>query len=122
MPASLPNLSALALFVAVVDEGGLGAGARRAGIHQPNASRMIAQLEAQAGTALLERDPRGSRPTSAGLLYAAQARQLLEAAEQFSDWLRHSREEGVHELRVGVSMTIAEHLMPTWLAPGVPRL
>lgn len=116
MPSSLPNLSALALFVAVVDEGGLGAGARRAGIHQPNASRMIAQLEAQAGTALLERDPRGSRPTSAGLLYAAQARQLLEAAEQFSDWLRHSREEGVHELRVGVSMTIAEHLMPAWLA------
>ena len=77
MPASLPNLSALALFVAVVDEGGLGAGARRAGIHQPNASRMIAQLEAQAGTVLLERDPRGSRPTSAGLLYAAQARHFV---------------------------------------------
>lgn len=116
MPAALPNLSALALFVAVVDEGGLGAGARRAGIHQPNASRMIAQLEAQAGTVLLERDPRGARPTSAGLLYAAQARELLEAAEQFSDWLRHSRDEDARELRVGASMTIAEHLMPAWLA------
>lgn len=116
MPHALPNLSALALFVAVVDEGGLGAGARRAGIHQPNASRMIAQLEAQAGTVLLERDPRGARPTSAGLLYAAQARELLEAAEQFSDWLRHSRDEDARELRVGASMTIAEHLMPAWLA------
>ena len=116
MPSALPNLSALALFVAVVDEGGLGAGARRAGIHQPNASRMIAQLEAQAGTVLLERDPRGARPTSAGLLYAAQARELLEAAEQFSDWLRHSRDEDARELRVGASMTIAEHLMPAWLA------
>ena len=116
MPSELPNLSALALFVAVVDEGGLGAGARRAGIHQPNASRMIAQLEAQAGTVLLERDPRGARPTSAGLLYAAQARELLEAAEQFSDWLRHSRDEDARELRVGASMTIAEHLMPAWLA------
>ena len=116
MPSALPNLSALALFVAVVDEGGLGAGARRAGIHQPNASRMIAQLEAQAGTVLLERDPRGARPTSAGLLYAAQARELLDAAEQFSDWLRHSRDEDARELRVGASMTIAEHLMPAWLA------
>ena len=116
MPSELPNLSALALFVAVVDEGGLGAGARRAGIHQPNASRMIAQLEAQAGTVLLERDPRGARPTSAGLLYAAQARELLDAAEQFSDWLRHSRDEDARELRVGASMTIAEHLMPAWLA------
>src|SRR5699024_6959719 len=115
MPDALPNLQALALFLAVVDSGGLGAGARRVGMHQPNASRMIAQLEAQAGTALLDRDPRGSRPTSAGLLYAAHARELLEAAEEFSAWLRHSREQGDRELRVGVSMTIAEHLMPAWL-------
>ena len=115
MPHSLPNLQALALFLAVVDEGGLGAGARRLGMHQPNASRMIAQLEAQAGTALLDRDPRGSRPTSAGLLYAAHARELLEAAEEFTAWLRHSHDEDARELRVGVSMTIAEHLMPAWL-------
>jgi DNA-binding transcriptional LysR family regulator len=116
MSTTLPNLQALALFIAVVDEGGLGAGARRVGIHQPNASRMIARLEAQAGTALLDRDPRGSRPTSAGLLYAAHARELLEAAEEFTGWLRHSREEDSRELRVGASMTIAEHLMPSWLA------
>lgn len=114
-PPDLPNLPALALFVAVVDEGGLGAGARRLGLHQPNASRTIAQLEAQAGTALLDRDPRGSRPTSAGLLYAAHARELLDAAEEFSAWLRHSRAEDARELRVGASMTIAEHLMPAWL-------
>ena len=116
MTETLPHLQALALFVAVVDEGGLGAGARRLGMHQPNASRMIAHLEVQAGTALLDRDPRGSRPTSAGLLFAAHARELLEAAEEFSAWLRHSRDEDARELRVGVSMTIAEHLMPAWLA------
>ncbi|HEX7351866.1 LysR substrate-binding domain-containing protein [Brachybacterium sp.] len=112
---ALPNLQALSLFLAVVDEGGLGAGARRLGMHQPNASRLIARLEAEAGTALLDRDPRGSRPTSAGLLYAAHARELLDAAEEFSAWLRHSRDEDARELRVGVSMTIAEHLMPAWL-------
>lgn len=115
MPDALPNLQALSLFLAVVDEGGLGAGARRLGMHQPNASRMIAQLEAQAGTALLERGPRGSRATSAGLLYAAHARELLGAAEEFADWLRHTRDEEAKVLRVGASMTIAEHLMPAWL-------
>ena len=115
MPDALPNLQALSLFLAVVDEGGLGAGARRLGMHQPNASRMIAQLEAQAGTALLERGPRGSRATSAGLLYAAHARELLDAAEEFTGWLRHTRDEEAKVLRVGVSMTIAEHLMPAWL-------
>lgn len=116
VPSRLPNLASLQLFLAVVDEGGLGAGARRLGLHQPNASRVIAQLEAEAGTALLERDPRGSRPTSAGLLYAAHARELIAAADEFSAWLRHSRDEGSRELHVGVSMTIAEHLMPAWLA------
>ncbi|WP_394214241.1 LysR family transcriptional regulator [Brachybacterium vulturis] len=115
MTEALPNLPALALFVAVVDEGGLGAGARRLGIHQPNASRLIAQLEVQAGSALLDRGPRGARPTSAGLLYAAHARELLDAAGEFSAWLRHTRDAEARELRVGVSMTIAEHLMPAWL-------
>lgn len=115
MTDELPNLPALALFVAVVDEGSLGAGARRLGMHQPNASRTIAQLELRAGTALLERGPRGSRPTSAGLLFAAHARELLAAAEDFTAWLRHSRDDGALELRVGASMTIAEHLMPAWL-------
>lgn len=115
MPDALPNLQALALFVAVVDEGGLGAGARSLGMYQPNASRMIGQLEAQAGMPLLDRNPRGSRPTSAGLLYAAHARELLEAAEEFTAWLQHSRDEDARELKVGVSMTIAEHLMPAWL-------
>ncbi|WP_193103960.1 LysR family transcriptional regulator [Brachybacterium sp. FME24] len=115
MPDALPNLQALALFIAVVDEGGLGAGARRLGMYQPNASRMIAQLEAQAGMPLLDRDPRGSRPTSAGLLYAAHARELLEAADDFSAWLRHSRDDDTLDLQVGASMTIAENLMPAWL-------
>ncbi|GAA1487461.1 LysR family transcriptional regulator [Brachybacterium sacelli] len=115
MTDQLPNLQALALFVAVVDEGGLGAGARRLGMYQPNASRMVAQLEAQAGKPLLDRSPRGARPTSAGLLYAAHARELLEAAEGFTGWLRHSRDDDTLELHVGASMTIAEHLMPAWL-------
>ncbi|MGY5764742.1 LysR family transcriptional regulator [Brachybacterium sp. DNPG3] len=116
MTEVLPNLAALELFVAVVDEGGLGAGARRLGIHQPNASRTIAQLEAQAGMALLDRGARGSRPTSAGLLYAAHARELLASARSFSSWLQHARGDEGHQLAVGASLTIAENLMPAWLA------
>ncbi len=124
-PSSLPSLAALALLVAVVDEGSLGAGARRLGMAQPNASRLLRQLEADAGTGLLQRHPRGSRPTSAGLVFAAHARELLEAAQDFSDWLAHTREAGADELPIGVSLTIAEHLMPAWLTtlrnqvPGV---
>lgn len=116
MPPELPHLPTLELFLAVVDEGGLAAGARRLGVHQPNASRMIARLEREAGTPLLERHPRGSRPTSAGLLLAAHAREVVEAAEGFATWLAHERQDAARELALGASMTIAEHLLPAWLA------
>lgn len=114
--SGLPDLTALAVFVATVDEGSLGAAARRVGIHQPNASRMMARLERQTGMILLERHPRGARPTPAGILFAAHARELLASAREFSDWLDHARREDVVEIRVGASMTIAEHLLPGWLA------
>ena len=116
MPTSLPNLLALELFVAVVDEGGLGAGARRTGMHQPNASRLMARLEAQAGRPLLERSPRGARPTAAGLVLAAQARELLAAAAAFTEQLEHGAASTSTELGIGASMTVAEHLVPAWIA------
>lgn len=116
MSQDLPNLQALALFVAVLDEGSLGAAARKLGMYQPNASRMIAQLEAEANASLLERHPRGSRPTSSGLIFAAHARKLLECADEFSAWMRHSRDHDVIGFRLGASMTIAENLLPAWLA------
>lgn len=114
-PAHLPNLQALALFLATIDGGSLAAGARRLRMHQPNASRMLAQLEREAGTALLDRSPRGSRPTSAGVVLASHARTLLAAAEDVGDWMRHSREDGEASIRIGASLTIAEHLLPNWL-------
>ncbi len=116
MTDSLPNLRALALFLAVLDEGSLGAGARRLGMHQPNASRMLAQLESDAGAPLLERHPRGSRPTPAGLELAAHAEVLIGAARDFNAWMRQSDAADAVELRVAASMTIAEYLLPAWLA------
>ncbi len=118
----LPDLAALALFVAVVDTGSLGAGARSLGIHQPNASRTLSRLEARAGMTLLERSPRGTRPTAAGVLYAAHARELLEAADTFTRWLAHAAQDTPQELSVGASLTIAEHLLPAWLAALARRL
>lgn len=111
-----PNLQALELFIAVVDEGSVGAGARKVGIAQPNASRLVAQLEASTKTSLLERSPRGSVPTPRGVLVADQARDVLDAARGFLDWLHSGQSEDIVELRVGASMTIAETLLPAWLA------
>ncbi|MFJ7751493.1 LysR family transcriptional regulator [Arthrobacter sp. NPDC097144] len=116
-----PNLQVLELFVAVVDEGSVGAGARKVGMAQSNASRAIAELEAGLHTALLERSPRGSAPTSRGLLLADQARELLDTARHFNELVRSDRGEPM-ELRVGASNTIADTLLPVWLAELNRRL
>ena len=117
-----PNLQVLELFVAVVDEGSVGAGARRVGMAQPNASRAVAELEADLNAALLERSPRGSVPTARGLLLADQARELLDAARRFTEVVRISGESGALKLRVGASNTIADTLLPVWLAELKRRL
>ena len=122
MSSVWPNLEALELFVAIVDEGSVGAGARKVGLAQPNASRVMARLETTMKTTLLDRSPRGSAPTVAGLAIAAQARTVLDCAQRFNAFV-HAREGNEEvELRIGASMTIAECLLPAWLAELRRRL
>ncbi|OYO21997.1 LysR family transcriptional regulator [Enemella dayhoffiae] len=109
-----PDLSTVELLVAVADHGSLGAGARAVGMAQPNASRSLRRLEAWAGVPLLERHPRGARPTPAGLQLATEGRQLLARASEFTRSL-----EGLvtaESLLVAASQTISECLAGAWLA------
>lgn len=123
MTASWPNLRALELFVAIANEGSVGAGARKVGMAQPNASRAVSDLETATRMTLLERSARGSIPTEFGQLLAAQAREVLGSAQRFNAWVRAREESGSDlELRIGASMTIAECLLPTWLARLRDRL
>ncbi|UWX97344.1 LysR family transcriptional regulator [Arthrobacter zhaoxinii] len=122
MASSWPNLQVLELFVAVVDEGSVASGARKLGMAQSNASRSIAELEAELKIALLERSPRGSVPTAMGRLLADSARELLDAARHFNDVMRSGRSGEAMELRVGASLTIADMLLPAWLAELRRRL
>lgn len=117
MSSSWPNLQALELFVAIVDEGSVAGGARKVDMAQPNASRLMGLLEAETGATLLERSPRGSSPTAIGLLLAEQARVLLMAAQHHGDWVRSiSNHDVAVVLKVGASLTNAESLVPAWLA------
>ncbi|MHB1877246.1 MAG: LysR family transcriptional regulator [Streptosporangiaceae bacterium] len=117
MPLSphVPDLAALDLFVAVARLGSIGAAAREAGISQQAASARLAAMESQVGTALLARDPRGSRVTAAGALLADWAAPLLALAGELDTGIASLRRERDAQLRVASSLTIAEHLLPGWL-------
>lgn len=117
MPLShrVPDLAALELLLCVVRLGSLGRAAAELGVTQPAASARIRSMERQIGVALLERSPRGSRPTEAGALVAEWAVQVIEAAQALEAGIGALRERRDGQLRVVASLTVAEYLMPGWL-------
>ena len=111
----VPDLGALELLLAVTRLGSLGRAAAELGITQPAASARMAGMERQIGVALLERSPRGSRPTEAGALVAEWAAQVITAAQGLDAGIGALRERRDTRLRVSASLTVAEYLMPGWL-------
>jgi molybdate transport repressor ModE-like protein len=111
----VPELTALELFAAVARYGSIGAAARHAGISQQAASARLRAMEAQVGAVLLDRDPRGSRLTPAGRLVVDWAAPLLALAGQLDTGIASLRRARDAQLRVASSLTVAEHLLPSWL-------
>lgn len=71
------DLDDLRLFLGIVAEGSITAGARRMHLSLPSASARVRSLEHHAGVALLIRGRRGVRPTPAGTTLARHAREVL---------------------------------------------
>ncbi|MET8698508.1 LysR family transcriptional regulator [Kitasatospora sp. NPDC058032] len=111
----VPELGALELLLAVARLGSVGRAAAELGVSQPTASARIKGMERQIGVALLERSPRGSRPTEAGRLVVEWARQVVEAAQALDAGIDALRERRDARLTVVASLTVAEYLMPGWL-------
>ncbi|MFC0041591.1 LysR family transcriptional regulator [Actinomadura rayongensis] len=111
----VPDLGALELLLAVVRLGSVGRAAAELGVTQPAASARISALEHRLGLALLDRSPRGSRPTEAGTLLAGWAQQVVAAAAALDAGAAALRDRAGDRLRVIASRTVAEHLMPGWL-------
>lgn len=104
----MPTLRALECFVAVADAGSITDAAARLHLSQPAVSGQIAQLEREAGTALLERLARGARVTTAGAALLPEARRAVESAARAVDAARAAASGRGGRLRVGVveSLTV----------------
>lgn len=116
MPAQPLDLTALRVLVSVSENGSMSATARRLGMAQPNVSRALSRLERSLGFRLLDRGPRGSRLTANGAVIADWAREVVESADRLTLGAAALRAEHRSHLRVAASMSIAEALMPAWLA------
>jgi DNA-binding transcriptional LysR family regulator len=120
------DLRRLRAFVAVAEEGHVTRAAERLGMRQPPLTRLIQALEAELGATLLQRLPRGVRPTQAGLALLAEARIVLARAEGVADVVRRAARGEQGSLAVGFTSSAGLHpFVPTVLrkfrekAPGV---
>jgi DNA-binding transcriptional LysR family regulator len=116
LPPSTPDLIALDLLDSIAELGSLGRAASRHRMSQPAVSMRMTQLERRLGLTLLQRSPTGARLTPAGERVVALSRRVLsETRELMAGVAALVAEESSH-LRVAASLTVAEYLLPGWLA------
>ncbi len=110
------ELRELRAFVAVVEEGGLSAAARRLHVSQPALSQTVGALERQLGVKLLVRGSTGVRATDAGTALLAQARAVLARHDQALRAMARYAGPGGGALRIGIPLELPSGLLDPALA------
>ncbi|WP_159960288.1 LysR family transcriptional regulator [Pseudomonas sp. R76] len=108
----------LKAFIAIAEEGYITRAAERLGMQQPPLTRLLQSLEAELGVMLMERLPRGVRPTTAGLALLDEARNILAQVEGVTDVVRRAARGERGRLAIGFTSSAALHPF----VPSVLRL
>ncbi len=98
------ELRELSAFVAVVEEGGLSAAARRLHVSQPALSQTISGLERELRVKLLERSSTGTRPTEAGVTLFGEAQAVLARYQHAVRAMTRLTDGGEGTLRLGIPL------------------
>jgi DNA-binding transcriptional LysR family regulator len=106
------TLRQLEYLVTVIDEGSFGRAALALYVSQPTLSLQVRALEEEIGGPLLERLPRGVRPTPTGEAMLPAARAALAAAERARRSARMVLGLEAGELEIATVGTVALGLLP----------
>ena len=110
------SLRGLECLVTITEQGSLTKAAAVLHISQPALSHQIAAIERELGTPVIERLPRGIRPTAAGLAAVAEARVALAAADNVVTAARRAAAGAGGRIRIACAET-----MTGWLLLPVMR-
>ncbi|HEX4087217.1 MAG TPA: LysR family transcriptional regulator [Trebonia sp.] len=110
------SMRGLECLVAIVEEGSLTKAAAVLHMSQPALSHQLAAIERELGTPVIERLPRGIRPTAAGLAAVAEARVALAAASKVVTSARGAAAGTSGRIRIACAET-----MTGWLLAPVLR-
>ena len=106
----------LSCFVAAVEEGSISAAARKLFLTQPPVTAQIQALEKELGCPLLLRGARAVRPTEEGRLLYDRAKALLALRQSAEEEIQTRVRQGGGTLRLGAVSSVADTLLPEYLA------
>ncbi|QEI04764.1 LysR family transcriptional regulator [Pigmentiphaga aceris] len=109
------ELRQLRAFVVIAEEGHITRAAARLGMQQPPLTRLLHGLERDLGVPLMERFPKGVRPTAAGTALLAEARAVLQRAAGINDVVSRAARGEQGKLALGFTSSSA-------LNPFVPSV
>ncbi len=104
------DIRQLRYFVAIVEQGSFSRAAGFLHVAQPALSLHVRNMEADLGTPLLFRTPRGVEPTEAGAILLRHARIVLDQMTVAEEEIRGHQNDPAGEVRLGVPGTIGQIL------------
>lgn len=115
MPEADLDLLALQILRRVARTGSVARAAEDMGLTAASANARLRNLEHQLGATLLNRTPSGSTPTEVATLVMEWSAEVLDAVERLAAAVSALTAD-TRRLRMAASHTVAEHLLPSWLA------
>jgi DNA-binding transcriptional LysR family regulator len=109
------ELRHLRYFIAVAEEENVTRAAARLNVSQPPLSRQIHDLESELGLALFERTPKSIRLTEEGRVFLAEARAVLERADEAVRTVRSVADRKHGALHIGYAPTPSAGILPAVL-------
>ncbi|WP_094852418.1 MULTISPECIES: LysR family transcriptional regulator [Alcaligenaceae] len=110
------DLSALQMLVAAIEERSLSKAGERENLVTSAASKRIAELERQVGTALLLRHNRGVEPTPAGAALYHKARAILQSVRTLEDMCEEFSPDGIPKIRLAANRSAIIEFLPIDIA------
>ncbi|MGL5738439.1 MAG: LysR family transcriptional regulator, partial [Plesiomonas shigelloides] len=107
----MDRLTALQVFIAVVEQGSLSAGAERLDMSRAMVTRYLAELERWMGARLLHRTTRRQSLTTAGEEALRYARQMVALSDSLEQVSQHANSAPRGQLRVTCSYSLAQHFL-----------
>lgn len=104
------DIRQLRYFAAIVEKGSFSRAAEFLRVAQPALSLHVRNMEADLGTSLLIRTPRGVEPTEAGAILLRHAHTILDQLAVARDEVRGHGNDPAGEVRLGLPGTIGEIL------------